>query len=702
MASILAYLDDFGKMKVHMDKGFYGGRSNCFYASSDDGFNIKLVINGIEETDNEIVYDLTTPTGIRFGVDYTVWEEHGASTPLIMRFIVNTNQFNERFYYSGNDLGAIYNKAYTDFAIWTPVASSVILKLRINEEIKTFPMIREKKGVFRIRVEGDLKNASYTYLVNRNGEVVESIDPYAISSTANGKESAVIDIQELEKIKDYEVDKLKSATDAIIYETNVRDMTSNKKAGTTTNGLFASLCEENTYYKDMKTGLSYLADLGVTHIQLQPVNDFATVNELSINQYNWGYDPLQYLTPEGSYSTNPNDAYARIKELKKMISAMHKHGLKVVLDVVYNHVYDVSSSSFNKIMPYYYFRYTDSAHLSNGSYCGNDIASEKPMVRKYLLYVIKMLFELYKIDGLRFDLMGILDVETINEVVKLVKKIKDDALIYGEGWDMPTLLDNENKASMNNAYKMAHVGYFNDNFRDIIKGKTSDDQLYEKGYLTGDLNLVNEVASCLCASIIGEDYLKKFDEPYQSINALETHDNHTLWDKMHYSNHNEDRTTRQKRQKLLIATTLLAQGIPFIHMGEEYCGTKNDFGNSYNLGDGVNQFDYDRAIKNKHIIDYTKKLIELRKAHSGFRLKDSEAIINRVIVTNSEDGVIYYEINDSKEIIRVIINPTFDKKEYVFEEGFKIIFDEDGNNSESEDIKVAPLSLIVTRKENKI
>lgn len=700
MASIRAYLDDFGKMKVYMDRSFYGGSSNSFYVEDDNGLSSKLVINSREERNNEVVYELTTPAGVSFGTNYYVREEHGNRAPLVMRYVVNTAQFIDRFNYSGNDLGSRYEKSHTDFAVWSPVATSIILKLRVNGEIYTYPMVREKKGVYRVSVKGDLKNATYTYLVERNGEVVESIDPYAISSTGNAKESAVIDLSEIEKIKDYSLDSLKSPLDAIIYETNVRDMTSSKKVGTSTNGTYLALSESDTEYKGLKTGLSYLEALGVTHVQLLPVLDYATVDEFNPHNYNWGYDPVQYLTPEGSYSSNPNDPYARVKELKTLVTTMHKHNMRVVLDVVFNHVYDVAMSSFDKIMPYYYFRYNDSGYLSNGSYCGNDFASEKIMVRRYILYVVEKLFEIYKIDGLRFDLMGILDIVTMNEIVNVAKKIKKDALIYGEGWDLPTSIPHDMKANMNNSYQMLEVGHFNDFFRDVVKGKTSDDAKYERGYITGDTSYKEQMKDALTACIY-EGFNKKFNSPKQSINALETHDNHTIWDKMHFSNSNEDRDTRLKRQKMLIATTLLAQGIPFIHMGEEYCATKNDYGNTYNAGDKVNQFDAERAIKNKDIIEYTKKAIAFRKSHDLLRLKDKESIEKCINITNSEDGVVFYEINANNETLRIMFNPTYDDKQYTFEEGFKVLFDVDGNEVEGNEIFVPRLSVIVSGKGSK-
>ena len=367
-----------------------------------------------------------------------------------------------------------------------------------------------------------------------------------------------------------------------------------------------------------------------------------------------------------------------------MVCMMHKKGMRVNLDVVFNHMYSDEGSPFDSSMPYYFFRYNASGHSSNGSFCGNDFSSEQPMARRYIVHCIKKLMEIYHVDGFRFDLMGILDVETMNQIVATARQINPDVMIYGEGWDLPTMLEPEKKANILNQGKMPGVGHFNDYFRDVLKGRTSDDQKYDRGYCTGDLAQAFGALSGLVANVLKEPYFWRFTEPDQSINGPETHDNGTVWDKMHFSNANEDRATRQKRQKMLIACTLVAQGVPFIHAGMEFCGTKNDNFNSFNAGDAINQMDWVRAEINEEIIDFTRKCIAMRRRCEGFRLKSAKEIGEKVRLY-VDDSIVFYNISheqgDMKQL-KVIINPTFNTKHYSFEEDWRIIMDEEGRSHE--------------------
>jgi len=706
MSNMHAYLDDFGKIVLTMKRSFYNGRSDSFYVVADKGYMSELIISNVEEHADIVKYIMIAPSGLAAGVNYYVREQHGLSVPLEKRLIVRTKQFNERYEYDGDDLGAVYHKMHTDFALWAPTASSVILRVKYNGRVRAYPMDRTEKGVWRVSIIGNFKNATYVYLVERNGEIKETIDPYAYSSIGNGQESAVIDLEEVMDIPSVSLKDSVSSTDAIIYEASVRDMTAHPFTGTVQNSTFLALCEEGTKLRDMPTGLDYLTSLGVTHVQFLPVMDFATVDEYHPKKnYNWGYDPAQYLVPEGSYSSDPDDPYARMKELRKMVSAMHEHGMRVNLDVVFNHLYSSDNSPFEKTVPFYYFRCNDHAYLSNGSYCGNDFSSEQPMARRYIVHVIEELIRIYDIDGFRFDLMGILDYETMNAIRDAAIQMKPDIMIYGEGWNMPTMLPDSDKADIDNQAKMPHIGHFNDYFRDVVKGRTSDDQRYDKGFLTGDLGLSFSMLSALSANVLGTPYFKRFQTPDQSINALETHDNNTVWDKMHFCCGNEDRGIRWKRHKMMIATTFVAQGIPFLHAGIEYCGTKNDNGNSYNAGDNINQMDWIRAEYNRDMIAYTKKCISLRKKYKAFRFRTPEEIMSNVKLSVSDGGVIFYDIHYDDPItdttmIRVLINPSFDDKYYTFEPEWRIIFDCDGNehSEPNGNVCLQQLSVIVLRK----
>ena len=704
MADMYAYLDDYGTITIWVSRNFYDGRSKRFCITTGKDYCRELTIRGVEDHERDVRYNLIAPADMEFGQDYRVFEEHGLSVPLIVRLIVRTERFNKDYYYDGDDLGAVYHRMYTDFALWAPTAVSVLVRVRVGDKITVHVMKRTEKGVWRAQVRGDLRHATYVYYVTRNGETVIAQDPYALSSTGNGKESAVINLEEVMSIRDpMPSTPFRRPTDAIIYECNVRDMTSHVHTGTHDVGTFAALCEENTSWHSLPTGMSYLASLGMTHVQLQPVSDYATVDEFRPRQsYNWGYDPLHYLCLEGSYSSDPDDPYARMKEFRTLVAAFHAHNIRVNVDVVFNHMYNIEMCSYDQTVPYYYFRYSRSGFLSNGSYCGNDGDSCQPMTRRHLLHVMEMWIKLYGLDGFRFDLMGILDTDTMNALAEKARSLKPGVMIYGEGWDMPTELDASRKASIANQAKMPGIGHFNDFSRDVLKGRTGDNDRYDRGYLTGDTGQAFSALSALAATVLDAPYTFRFDDPGKSINAWETHDNLTVWDKMHYCCGNENRETRQRRQKMLIAATMVAQGVPFLHAGQEFCGTKNDNGNSYRAGDNINAMNWDRAAINRHIVEYTRKAILLRKRYAGFRLSTREEIEQCLKLSVQDNGIVFYDIHypdpaTGTNVIRVIINPTNETRSFVFGEEWRTVFDENGNSigAANSYIQVSALSLSV-------
>lgn len=699
-----AFLDDYGKITVYMKKNFYGGRADHFYLTCGKDYHKELVLMGVEEHEQDFRYEFVCPADLTYGKDYQIRINQGLSVPLIFRLIVRKKQFIEEFDYDGDDLGSTYHRSYTDFALWAPTACYVDVKVVDHGKTTVTVMTRGEKGVWRARVHGDLRRATYCYFIKRNGVFVESLDPYALSSTGNGSMSAIINPDEVLSIRDAKPEReISNAVDAVIYECSVRDMTSSRTTGTKAHSTFMALTEEGTSWRGLPTGLNYLSQLGVTHVQFQPVGDFVTVDEYhpTLN-YNWGYDPGQYMSLEGSYSSNPDDPYARMKEFRRLVTTLHRHNMYVTCDVVFNHMYDVDSSAFNKTVPYYYFRYNDSGYLSNGSWCGNDFDSSMPMARKHLIRVVTNWMKYYGIDGYRFDLMGILDVETMNQIRDAAKKIKPYALIYGEGWNMPTMLDGRAKADIENQDLMDHIGHFNDYYRDIAKGKTSEDQKYERGYLTGDLAMATGMQSALVGNVLGDPYFFRFTAPDKTINGMETHDNGTMWDKMHSCCSNEDRPTRLKRQKMLLLTPLISQGVPFMHAGSEFCATKKDCGNSYNAGDDINQMDWDRAAVFQDAVEYTKKAIALRHKYKAFRLQTAEEIGKHVKLSVGDGGVVFYDVwledkNTNTKCVRCILNPSFEARTYHFDEGWKVIFDENGNTKETfeNEVHVPGLSIVV-------
>lgn len=343
-----------------------------------------------------------------------------------------------------------------------------------------------------------------------------------------------------------------------------------------------------------------------------------------------------------------------------MVEAFHKQGIRVNMDVVYNHMYDMEASSFEKVVPYYFFRRSQSGQLSNGSFCGNDVDSNRLMARKFIKDSVKHWMTHYDVDGFRFDLMGVLDVDTMNEVEALCRSIKAETMVYGEGWNMPTSLPEHLKANRYNQHLMPNIGHFNDFFREHVKGRTSHEEINVKGYCLGDTNYIEAMKASMLGTAVA-NRTRLFDRPDKSINYIECHDNHTVWDKLKESNKEDNRDVRIKRQKLLLSVTLLAQGIPFIHSGQEFCRTKNGLHNTYRSPDNINQLDWTRKERYLDVFNYTKDMIQLRKMLPILRLNDPEKIEQRVSF-REWDGmlVINYRCERSKpyEEIWIYINPT--------------------------------------------
>lgn len=691
-ASMKAYLDDFNKLNVVISHRFYNGKTNGFYLKRSDGLVMECQIKSILEQNGYTQYEVVFEGEYDFSKRYTVYESHCHQATVEVRYLVHTKRFEELFYYDGKDLGSHYTKEATSFALWAPTA--IYAAVHINDEIYT--MEKTEKGVFRATVYKDLDGAKYRYYVDVNGHIVETTDPYAISGFANGKASAVINPEKLVKKQSYTLEPMNSYTDAIIYELSVRDFTSDITACTSSHSLFKSMLEEGTTFKGLPTAFDYLKSLNVTHVQLLPVTDFATVDEENPRRaYNWGYDPLQWGVLEGSYSSNPNDPYSRVNEFIELVNTLHVHGMRVNLDVVFNHHYDLSMSNLNLIVPYYFFRYSDQKYLSNGSFCGNDTESRRLMMRKFMLDTIEKFITLYDIDGLRFDLMGIHDIVTMNEIYKLASSYKCDFMVYGEGWNMPTAMSDDEKATLYNNYQMPHIAFFNDFFRDVVKGKTSVEESYAKGYITGNLNLMFEYKSALLGNSI-DGYHKIYLSPTQSINYVECHDNATSWDKIDDCCKEDVNQIRILKHKLLLATTMIAQGVPFIHSGQEFARTKLGMHNTYNTMDDINKLDYNRLNRYQMIYDYFRDLVTLRRRHKCFRLSNTEDIF-KYVEFESYDDLLVYSIMEEDHTIVCFINPT--SSEITYAKQGTLIFNEHGlvNDKAVDHVDIKPYSISILK-----
>ena len=469
----------------------------------------------------------------------------------------------------------------------------------------------------------------------------------------------------------------------MIAETHIRDLTKNANSGVSeaNRGKYLGVVEEGTKNSQGKaTGLDYLKQLGITHVQIQPMFDYASVDEtkaLDDSNYNWGYDPENYNVPEGSYSSNASDPSTRIVEAKEMVNGLHKNGLRVIMDVVYNHVADASTNPFNLTVPGYYFRYNADGSMVNNSGCGNDTASERAMMRKYIVDSVTYWAKNYNVDGFRFDLMGLEDLETMKEVRAALDKIDPGIIIVGEGWDMNTTMDKSKMSIQPNAYELDNtdsngtktgstVSFFNDSIRDGLKGSVFSDT--DTGFISGKKDqenlILHNMLGCpydtsegatTCWNGNAQDH---YQTASQVVQYAEIHDNMTLYDKLVKSVPNDDEATRTKRAELADSAVFLAQGISEIQLGQEFLRTKNGDGNSYKSGDSVNAIDWDRLNDANYgaSAEYVKGLIALRKKVAAFRMSDYDQIANNTKVLQAKDGVVAYQVKDDDGTYVVILN----------------------------------------------
>lgn len=665
---MIAQMIALKKIEVLLLKKYYEGNSPRFYLRDLNSGDLKEIKISGKYVEEQFVHYYFDDIEIDFCRIYQIVDAYGLSETLQYTKLVYDYDFLRQSYYDGNDLGNHYHKEHTSFKVWAPTALQMKVSIVKNDCTYTYEMQRINNGVFYAEVAGDFDNCKYVYLVRHHEGFYPALDPYAYSSSSNSLSSIIID---LDKVKiDLNRDSLPvllNKTDAIIYEANVRDYTMYENSLSAYKGKFKGIYEEGLKTKyGNSAGLDYLVELGITHLQLMPIYDFATVDENNPEVlYNWGYDPAQYNVPEGSYSNDPNDGYSRVIECKEMISKLHSKGIRVVMDVVYNHMYDVNASAFERLVPGYYFRKNSDGTLSNGSWCGDDLNTDEYMVRKYILDMSKRWQQFYGVDGFRFDLMGIIDITTINQVYEMCSNYDNSFIIYGEGWNMPTNLPDEKKAMQDNHAKMLNISFFNDEFREVMKGGSSDFVLVNKGFITGNLYETEHAKNVVSG-------LNRYSRPDQSINYVECHDNATIFDKLYISNVEEGLSGILNRQKNLTIMTLLAQGIPFIHAGQEFYRTKGGIYNSYNTPDNINCINWDFRDIYKDDIDDIKKIIKLRKNNKCFRYATREEIEENILVENIDYKMLKYTLKQDsgeyKEFI-IYINPSsfsfdYQEKEY--------------------------------------
>ena len=608
-----------------------------------------------------------------------------------------TKEFEDKYNYEGS-LGAKVDERGTVIRLWSPIAESVDLRLFDNgstgEAETIIPMKLCDRGVWEYAVNENLSGKYYDFVLKIKGKTNISTDPYAKAYGVNGKRSMIIDLNTTNPIG-WGEDKapLKGAED-IIYELHVKEFSYDENAGFPENvrGKYKAFTVDNTTLRNegkLPTGLNYIKELGVSHIQLLPVYDFASVDEAGGEDgFNWGYDPLNYNVPEGSYASDAARGEVRIREFKEMIQAIHKKGLRVIMDVVYNHTFSLDNALQNS-MPYYHYRLDAKGELSDGSACGNDIASEMPMTEKYIIDSVLYWCEEYHIDGFRFDLMGLLTVDLMNKVQKALDEAygRGEKLIYGEPWTAAkTHMEKGAKGAVKDNVKLLdeNIGIFSDDIRDSIKGHV----FYEEvaGFVNGNLKQTDKI----------EEGLTSFGlSPNHIISYVSCHDNHTLWDKLTITT--GDEAERRKQNKLSAAIYMSCQGRVFIYSGEEYLRTKNGEHNTFNMPIGLNKMDWELIEKNKDIVSFYKELIGLRKEMTGLCDK-SYAAKDNITTFVKEEGLLGVKVvNRETSLVKpeykealIIFNANKEEKTVALPEGkYKLLINTVKKNNERDDILVS-------------
>ena len=580
--------------------------------------------------------------------------------------------------YTGKDLGVFYSPTSTLFKIWAPTATSV--KLRLYSEgaggsaLFEIAMQKASKGIWKANIKKNIKNIYYTFQVEADGKLLkETPDIYAKAVGVNGQRGMVVNMAETNPTN-WQNDKrpaLKNFTDIVLYESHVRDFSISKNSGIKNKGKFLGLTETGTKSIDgLATGLDHLKELGITHLHLLPSFDFNSIDETSpVTKYNWGYDPLNYNVPEGSYASNAYDGKVRIKEFKQMVQTLHRNGIRVIMDVVYNHTSN-TETPFNLIVPEYFYRKTEAGKYSDATGCGNETASEKAMMRKFIIESVMHWVKEYHVDGFRFDLMGVHDIKTMNEISEALHKIDKSIFIYGEGWTAgASPLPEELRAVKKNVKKLNNIAAFGDDLRDGLHGPYNN--VKEKGFVSGATGLKESIKFGIVAAtqhpqinykLVNYSKAPWANEPTQTINYVSCHDDNTLFDRLKLGNPNATEAELIQMDKLSQTIVLTSQGVPFIHSGAEMLRTKKGIANSYNMPDSINEIDWSRKLKYKNVFNYYKGLIALRKNHPAFRMPTTEMIQQHLNFTETEDPLlIIYQLynhanNDKWKNIIVLLN----------------------------------------------
>ena len=553
----------------------------------------------------------------------------------------------------------IYSGDKTEFSVWSPKAEAARLLLYRSAQdtaaFMTCDMKKSKGGLWKVTVREDLKGAFYTFQVMMNGQWLDETAGIAAKAVGvNGWRGAVIDWNETNP-EGWAEDKSPEIkpSDIIVYEMHHRDFSIHETSGVANKGKYLALTEQGTVNPDgLSTGVDHLKELGVTYIQLLPSTDFATIDEtrLEDNQYNWGYEPLNYNAVEGSFSTDPYNPVTRIKEFKQMVQALHAAGFRVILDVVYNHTTNASTTGFERTMPGYFFRMREDGTFFNGSGCGNETASEREMFRKYMIESLEWWMKEYHIDGFRFDLMAIHDIETMNQISGRLHAIDPNVVIYGEGWAaMDPAYPSDQIALKVNTYMLDKVGAFSDNIRDAVRGPLGCENAgFMDGVAGNKANVEFGIAGGVEHPQVSVE--RWTSNPLQHVSYVSCHDDHCLRDRLEVATKASE-AERLKMVKLAQTAVYTSQGIPFIFNGEELYRHKQGVKNSYNQPDSINAIDWTYKTTYKDLVDYYAALAAIRHAHPGFCLGDADLVREKLeFIEVADPCVVAFRIKDLEGI----------------------------------------------------
>ncbi|GHV88420.1 hypothetical protein AGMMS50267_07800 [Spirochaetia bacterium] len=581
-------------------------------------------------------------------------------------------------------MGLSYSTGESGFKVWAPTALAVSValyddagkynangKVTDQETAKLHKMERESKtGVWSGKIPGNLTGKYYLYRLEfADGRVNWGVDPYAKAVSANGQRGAIVNLADTNPPNWKPAVKppfSNAFQDAVLYELHVRDFSIDENSGMKHKGKFLAFTERGTKNREgAPTGTDHLVNLGITHVHLLPSFDFASTNELTVDdpastdpKFNWGYDPQHYNVPEGSYSSDPRNPTARITEFKQMVQSLHNAGIRVVMDVVYNHTYATDGGPFESMVPGYYYRTTGTGSLSNGSGCGNEVASERPMVRKYIIDSCLYWAKEYNVDGFRFDLMALIDTPTMQQLTEAVRSIDKSIIVYGEPWQAGGSVLSENLQTNIGAQKGLGFAIFNDRIRTAVKGGSDDNT---KGFATGQPGMEAGIVKGVLGSV--GDITERASE---SINYVTAHDNLNLWDKVALSFGAKDlahnpytllagasdifEVDAVKSALLADGIILTSQGIPFFQAGDEMLRSKFGDHNSYASSDDINRIRWENASKYRELIQYHAGLIKLRKEHPAFRMDSKTDIEQKIAILAGNSGT------DGNGVVAFVIN----------------------------------------------